>query len=276
MCSFKLLIVEDNVDELMLCKDTVKRYKSENDRDIELVECKNLEEALQKVDNSFDGVIIDLKLGQEGNEGNKIIHDIHTKYRIPIVVLTGTPANADTTLAIIPIYTKGEIGYGEILDQFFKKYDTGVTRIFGGRGTIEVAMNKVFWNNIYPQLDSWESHVGDGGNVEKALLRFTLNHLLELLNDDSDACYPEEMYISPPIDPLLKTGSIVQGKQSPDYYVVLSPACDLAIHNGNLKTDRILVCLIEKNNTGLVARAKNDLTLEILNDDNEATIKDKR
>jgi CheY-like chemotaxis protein len=275
MCSFKLLIVEDNEEDLKTCKDTVKRYKDEKSRDIELVECKTLEEALDKVDNSFDGVIIDLKLGPEGNEGNRIIEDVHKEFRIPIAVLTGTPANSDTTYTFIPFYKKGETGYDDILDYFFQIYDTGVTRIFGGRGTIEAAMNKVFWNNIYPQLDSWKSYVGDGGSTEKALLRFTINNLLEFLNYDSDVCYPEEMYIAPPVESNLKTGSIVKDKNSSDYYVVLSPACDLANHNGSFKTDRILVCLIEKYNTGLVARAKSDLTIQILADDDEKTIENK-
>jgi len=245
MCSFKLLIVEDNEMDLNVCKDTVKRYKNEKSRDIELVECKTLEEALDKVDNSFDGVIIDLKLGPHGNEGNKIIQDIHKGLRIPIAVLTGTPANADTSLNI-PVYKKGEIGYSDILDYFFEIYDTGVTRIFGGRGTIEDTMNNIFWENIYPQIESWRSYTAKGKKTEKALLRFTINHLLELLNDNSDYCYPEEMYISPLVSNSVKTGSIVLNRNTKKNYIVMSPACDLVIRScGSFKTDRILLCEIE-------------------------------
>ena len=275
MCSLKLLIVEDNEQDLDVCKDTCNRYKNEKNRKIELVECRTLEEAFCKIDNSFDGVIIDLKLGAEGNEGNKIIQKIHSQYRIPVAVLTGTPANADSKEKLIPVYKKGETGYDTIFDDFFLIFDTGVTRIFGGRGTIEETMNKIFWKNIYPQIDSWNLHVKKGGSTEKALLRFTLSHLLELLSDDSDNCDPEEMYISPPVEPCLKTGSIVKCKQSSNYYVILSPACDLAIHNGNIKTDRILVCLIEKHNISMLARAKKSLDLETLEDDDEATIEKK-
>lgn len=264
MCSFKLLIVEDNEEELVVCKDTVHRYKSEKDRQIQLVECKTLEEAFDKIDNSFDGVIIDLKLGPEGNEGNKVIQDIHTKFRIPVAILTGTPSNVETSLKFVPpIYTKGKNGYDEILDYFFEIYDTGITRIFGGRGTIEDAMNNVFWNNIYPQIGSWKNYTASGQNTEKALLRFTINHLLELLNDDSDFCYPEEMYISPLVLNSVKTGCIVLDKKTNKNYLVMSPACDLVIHScGSFKTDRILLCEIEDFNqvkdTSLVDITKKD------------------
>lgn len=272
-CSLKLLIVEDNEQDLDVCKDTCNRYKSEKNRNIELIECRTLEEACCKVNNSFDGVIIDLKLGAEGNEGNKVIQKIHSQYRIPVAVLTGTPANAESKGKLIPVYKKGQTGYDTIFDYFFLIFDTGVTRIFGGRGTIEETMNKIFWKNIYPQIDSWNLHVKKGGSTEKALLRFTLSHLLELLSDESDICYPEEMYISPPVEPRLKTGSIVKCKQSSNYYIILSPACDLAIHDGNIKTDRILVCLIEKHNISMLANAKKVLNLDNLEDNYDETTK---
>lgn len=44
----------------------------------------------------------------------------------------------------------------------------------------------------------------------------------------------------------IKTGGIYKEKHSKDYVIVLSPPCDLAIHHGKIKTDRILVCEIEE------------------------------
>lgn len=235
MCKFKLLIIEDNEEELVLYRTTIKRYVTENKRDIEIVESKNLVDALEQIDNSFDGVIIDLRLGPEGDEGNRVIQEIHNKYRIPVAILTGTPGNADPDFKeIIKVYKKGETGLDEILNDLIQIYDTGLTKIFGGRGHIENTMDKVFWKNILPQLNSWKSYVERGVDTEKALLRLTMNHLLEHLDDNSDHCIPEEMYVVPPFSPLIKTGCIVKNKESGDYCVVLSPACDLAIHSGSI------------------------------------------
>ena len=275
MSAFKLLIVEDYKDDLDACRSTVKRYETEKGREIKLVECKTLNNALDTIDNSFDGVIIDLKLGSEGYEGNDVIQTIHDKYRIPGAIFTGTPSNVRPNFFLFKVFTKGETSYYDIFEYLIKKYDTGLTKIFGGRGVIEKNMDKVFWNHILPQIDSWISHVERGEDTEKALLRFTINHLLEFLNDDSDSCIPEEMYITPPVSTQIKTGSIVQKKESDDYYIVLSPACDLAIHKGSIKTNRILVCLIETHNISLLRSAKKNILLEISEDD-DGPIKDEK
>ena len=264
MC-LKLLMVEDNESDLEVCRDTLKRYQIESGRKINLVESKTLDDALKEINKSFDGAIIDLRLDTEGDEGNKVIKHIHDSYRIPIAILTGTPQNADTGIYYLGVYKKGETGYDELFDSFHQVYDTGLTRILGGRGAIEQAMDRVFWDNILPHLEDWKNYVSSGKDTEKALLRFTISHLLELLDEDLETYFPEEMYISPPISTNIKTGSIVQNA-SKDYYVVLSPACDLAVHNGNIKTDRILVCFIEKN---MISKAQKAFNSEIVEDDSE-------
>ena len=43
MRTFRLLIVEDNDQELALCKEKVSDYIDERKREIELVACKNVE-----------------------------------------------------------------------------------------------------------------------------------------------------------------------------------------------------------------------------------------
>ena len=276
MCKFKLLIVEDDEEELALYRTTIERYGIEKKRDIEFFESENLDDALKQIDNSFDGVIVDLRLGPEGDAGNIVIKEIHNKYRIPVAILTGTPGNADPDFKeIIKVYNKGETGLDEILNDLIQIYDTGLTKIFGGRGDIENAMNNVFWDNILPQLDSWKSHVERGADTEKALLRLTMNHLLEHLDKNSDHCIPEEMYVIPPFSSQIKTGCIIKNKESDDYYVVLSPACDLAIHNGSIKTNRILVCMIEKYKIGLLKNAMKNLTIKISDDDDGITIDNK-
>ena len=53
MSKLRLLIVEDDEQELEACRDSVERYGDEKNRDFELVECKSLDEALELLDNSF-------------------------------------------------------------------------------------------------------------------------------------------------------------------------------------------------------------------------------
>jgi len=269
---FRLLIVEDNEQDLATCRDTVARYMDEKQREVNLVECRNIEEFRAKRDNSIDGAIIDLKLADQGDEGNQVIREIEeSHFRIPVAVLTGTPDAADNDFAYIGVFRKGDqgAGYADLLDRFWGIHNTGLTRIMGGRGIIEETLNKVFRQNLLPQRDKWVAYgVVDPSRTEKALLRHALSHLLQLLDDDRDRCFPEEVYLTPPLTDKIRTGSIVKEKSSELRFVVLNPACDLVIRDtGECNTDRILIVEIDSQAslfpshpaTGLSNNQKKDL-----------------
>ena len=255
MSKLRLLIVEDDEQDLEACRDSVERYVDEKNRDIELVECKTLDEALELLDNSFDGAIIDLKLADEGDEGNQVIKKIEESFfRIPIAIFTADPGNSDYTLnqeiMLLGVFQKRETQHDELLDRFWDIYDTGLTHIMGGRGLIERRLNEVFLKNLRSQIQTWISYgKEDSERTEKALLRYTLNHLFQLLEEDDERCFPEEVYLHPPLSGNITTGSIVQNGTSDQSFVVLSPACDLVFKsNGEFRTDRILLVEIEKEN----------------------------
>ena len=252
MKKLRLLIVEDVEQELESFRDDLEDYTREKERDIDLIECKTLDEALNKLDNSFDGVIIDLKLANHrSNEGHRIVEKIvESFFRIPIAIFTGNPGDWDHSLnektMLIDVFTKGETGHYELLDQFWEIYNTGLTRIMGGRGLIEQQLSKVFLKNLQSQIPTWVSYgVENSEQTEKALLRYTLNHLLQLLEEDEERCFPEEVYLYPSVLDRITTGSIVAADDQ--WFVVLSPACDLVPRgkNGVLNTDYILLAEIE-------------------------------
>ena len=256
MNEFRLLIVEDDQRELNICRDTVDRYKHQKGREVELVECKNVKEASSKLDNSIDGAIIDLNLnpGNQEYEGNDVIQEIEkSHFRIPVIILTGTPDAADKDFANIGILKKGDpgTGYADLLDDFWDIHNTGLTRIMGGRGIIEENLNKVFRNNLLKQVETWiEYGKNNSLKTEKALLRYTLNHLLQLLDDDEDRCYPEEVYLAPPLTEKIRTGSLVKKKNGGGWFAVMTPACDLVKRENNKRnTDRILIIEVEPTDT---------------------------
>ena len=250
MKKLRLLIVEDVEQELESFRDDLEDYTREKERDIDLVECKTLEEALDKLDNSFDGAIIDLKLANHRtNEGNQVVQKIRESFfRIPIAIFTGNPGewdhDLDEKIMLIEVFTKGETEYYELLDRFWDIYNTGLTGIMGGRGLIEQRLSEVFLKNLQPQINRWVSYGQENPErTEKALLRYTLNHLLQLLEEHEEDCFPEEVYLYPSVLDRITTGSLVEADDQ--WFVVLSPACDLVRRNGEFKTDRILLVEIE-------------------------------
>ena len=256
MNKLRLLIVEDVEQELESFRDDLEDYTQDKQRDIDLVECRTLEEALNTLDNSFDGAIIDLKLANHrSNEGNQVIEKIiKSFFRIPIAIFTGNPGDYDHNLnektMLIGIFTKGETEHYELLDRFWEIYNTGLTHILGGRGAIEKCLNDVFLKNLLPQIQTWVSYgMENSEQTEKALLRYALNHLLQLLEEEEERCFPEEFYLYPPVSEGITTGSIVKEKMGDQPFVVLSPACDLVIRRDReFKTDRILLVEIESEN----------------------------
>ena len=266
MNPLRLLIVEDYEQDLEDFRETVAIYAVDKDRDIEVVECTNLDEAMGKLDPSFDGAIIDIELSTQDDkvdEGNQLIRQIAESYfRIPIFVYTANPTRVDESIEGIDVYIKGKSEYSDLLDRFWAVYDTGLTRIMGGRGKIEELLSRIFRKNLTPRRDNWIERSKNEGQsrTERALLRYTLNHMLHLLDDDGESCFPEEVYLSPPLLDGITTGSIVKDKSDNQQFAILSPACDLVIRgqNGKPNTDYILLVEIESVDDALGgSRSKN-------------------
>ena len=250
MCKLKILVVEDDKKQQQIFSDSVEVYKNKHNCKIEFLFTDSLKLAKEKIDGSFDGVIMDLKLKDEEDGGNQIAEDMHKSFfRVPIIFVTGFPGlvNNDNPLIIKSRSREAET-YEDDLDMFFEIYKTGLTKIMGGRGKIEQTLNEVFLKNLLPQLKAWKDYgKSDPSRTEKALLRFTLNHLVQILDDDEDQCFPEEVYIYPPLSDGLKTGSVMKSKDDESLFIVLNPACDLVIRQGGgINTDRILIVKIDE------------------------------
>lgn len=254
MSEIKLLLVEDDSADRATCAATVRRIQVEKSLTIRLEEATSKDEALSMLSNDFDGAIIDLRLCGDSEAGSALINEIHSKWRFPIAVFTGTPSHLDAPTGIVEIYTKGEVGYDQVITRLIDISDTGITRIFGGRGALETELNRVFWDAVLPSMKQWVAHRKTGKVTEEALLRFVASQLIEYLRAASDTYFPEEFYVLPrphvgsgPVSRRLACGCVVNKKTSKEgegAYVVLSPACDLAVHNDSIKTDRILVCAV--------------------------------
>lgn len=246
-----LLLVEDNEQDQQSCNNAVNDFKEDNQCQINIKVCVGVEDALKALNESYyDGAIIDMRLAEQGNEGNQVIEQIRDNFRrIPVVIMTGTPDVAEMEgFPLIGKYVKGsEIGYSDVIKELWGIYRTGLTRIMGGRGEIEQKLSQIFIENLLPQRKSWiEYGKEDHEKSEKAFLRHALNHLIQILDGDVDKCYPEEMYIYPPVSTRINTGCIVKSKNSDNFYVVMNPACDLAERdNGGCNTDRALLVEIK-------------------------------
>lgn len=255
MNTLKILLVEDETTPQNVFKDDVEVFKNQSNNlavDYEIAD--NVKDAMNKIDTSYDGAIIDLKLtgNEEGEEddGNEIIQILNNEFKkIPIIVVTGFPDLVLDHPSIIMTRSRDNGTYKDDLLLFQQIRDIGLTHIIGGGGLIETQLREVFLENLLPQIDTWIRYgetykETDPKRTEKALLRYTLNHLFQRLEADNELFLPIEFYLYPPLPDKITTGSMV--KENNQWFVVLSPACDLVFRNGQFGTERILFVEIEK------------------------------
>lgn len=251
MSTMKILLVEDKEDQQDIFKDSVEVFNEENDLNVEYKIAADLPRALNKIDGSYDGAIIDLWLDNDEDGGNIIVRQLGDSFtRIPIIFVTGFVDLVEDHPSVIKTRSRDEGTYESDLQLFQEIFNTGLTRIMGGRGLIERRLSEVFLKNLLPQRQKWMSYgAEDSERTENALLRYALNHLFQLLEEGDESCFPEEVYLYPHVSENITTGSIVKEKTNNRLFVVLSPACDLVIRqHGEFKTDRILLVKIETEN----------------------------
>ena len=216
MSSMKILLIEDDEDQQEAFEKAVEAFNDdENNRNVESDTVANLSEASNKIDGSYDGAIIDLVLGDDEDGGNKIVRQLGDSFtRIPIIFVTAFPTDVADHPSIILTRRRSDGNHTSDLLLFQNIYNTGLTRIIGGRGLIEKRLSEVFLKNLLPQIGTWISYgKEDSERTERALLRYTLNHLFQLLEEDEELCFPEEVYLHPPIPNRITTGSIVKRKR---------------------------------------------------------------
>lgn len=243
MEQFNMLLVEDGKMDIELIEDTVGRMNDSQDSVMYSLDvAKTVEEAYSKVKtNEYHGCIVDIKLGGDEN-GNDFVKALVEGFRVPVVVYSATP----DCEAPVKCYTKSQVEPSVVIKELEEENATGIFRVLGGRGIIEKRITEVFWNVLYPNMDTWKEYQKMDKNTEEILLRYTVAYLIELLDEEKTAYCTEEMYIIGPIEEPIKTGCIYENKQSKVNYVLLSPPCDIVKQkDGKRKSDSLLLCEIE-------------------------------
>ena len=91
----------------------------------------------------------------------------------------------------------------------------------------------MFWEYFSENLEYWKNEIKDENKIEKVLSRHVLAHISESLKLTEEGafekCHPAEVYIMPPIKKDVFTGDILKNKDSQEFALVLTPACDMEL-----------------------------------------------
>ena len=244
MPSANILIVEDDDDMFEAYADSLGDLELGN-LEINLTREKAADSAVSSLlSGKFDGAIIDLNLDQTTPMeagGNKVLKEILKRHRFPVIVVSGNLQNLDPTIrehkSEFLKFMNRETANSDIFNHLIKIYQTGITNILGGKGLIEQQLGEIFWNHLSSNIHDFPT---DGEASGKILLRYIASHLSEYLDipdTENDYYHEAEFYIKPPIRKHISTGDIV--KEGDLRYLVLSPACDVAVRDAGQEDIKI-------------------------------------
>lgn len=258
MSEIKLLLIDDENEQGELLKNVIDDFNAEGgDNQLSFYTVKTPEEAMIALySKSFQVIIIDLKLlanddavdDDEEISGNILLKQIIEKEIIPIVVRTGFPEKISSKINkdIVKVYPKDE-PLIDIINELINSYSDSVFRIFGSKGEISKNIKELFWS-IIPECFSNNNAEVSSLSFEKketVIIRyisswFNNKYMFDEKYIDAD---PIEMYMFPnPIEQVCNC-DIYEKKDNNicDYYIVLTPSCDLA----NKKIDEVILCKIK-------------------------------
>lgn len=238
----KLLIVEDDKDQLQMYIDSIESFSKKENIEIAKDIFENIIDGLEAVKNpKYDAAIIDLKLSSTSMEleGMQLVNAINGKLRIPIYIVSGSIAQVEIEENKLFQKRLRTDNFIEILKEIKGIYDSGITNFLAPGGVIDNSLTEIFWNHLSNDLDIWIHH-----NNPNNLLRYILSHFQEHLDinlqGDFEEYHPFEVYIKPPIKKNLHTGDLI--KYNDEHYIILTPACDIVIQpNGVRKAENIII-----------------------------------
>lgn len=243
----RLLIVENEKEPIQMYTDVIESFNKQSDVQIYPFFKDNLADGLDALKRpEYDAAIIDLKLSHDTVEleGLEIVNAIINKLRIPVYIVSGSIGQVDIPENALFKKRLRDGDFKNVLQEIVNIYNTGITKILGQKGDIEEYLNDIFWKHLSSSMDTWISdQTRSSIQKEKSLLRYTLLHMQEYIDEEVEKYHPTEFYICGPIKKHIFTGDIVT--YAGNRYIVLTPSCDIVVReDGSRNTNMILLVQI--------------------------------
>ncbi|MGD6846323.1 hypothetical protein [Rossellomorea aquimaris] len=248
-----VLIIEDDDDQFEVIQDSINEFNEENPFfQLKYRWASNYNAALiELISEDYDSAIIDLQLDSTKSsddvlDGNKLIDLIIHKLRFPIFVRTGFPGKVQAEEHnFFKVYSK-TYKVDDIISEIVTIYKKGITNTIGTKGKVEKYLNEIFWERLSHNINEWDAEFLLNKEHEISLVRYCMSLLNEYLeiNTDGDQLleyHPFEVFIKPPIKPYIFFGDIIFESEKNQFYIVLSPPCDMA----QKKYEKIIIAEIE-------------------------------
>lgn len=268
--NFKILLVDDDAQQRKICVDAVELFNKKNNCELQIVEATSRKAGLEKLEErSHDAAIIDLRLENTdvSGQGNDLIREIKRSLRIPVRIVSGHLGDLDADLQeysyFYQTYDRDNVNYDEIFSDLVAIYNTGITKILNNKGQIESNITNIFWRHISAILPEFIKYGREESewNIEKVLVRYIAFHIQEYLelsiDNNFEPFHSIEHYIKPPVKDKIFTGDIVKNKNDKSFWLVVTPACDLATDAKRAEPKAEYITLVRIEDYDAVINGKN-------------------
>lgn len=221
---------------------------------IEVETCETFDNAYPALERKrIDLIVLDLKDDQKDTDsteklaGQKVFDEIRQKIFVPVIFYTGLPQKVkDLENSFVRVLTRG--GADQIRTAIQEIFSTQIPQLLRH---LEEEKRSYMWDTLLNH-----NHVLQGADKEEAafLLARRLANVLESSSVrrflsgrgasggiDPSGIHPVEMYVYPPVEPDLLAGDIIKCGEdaNTDYWVILTPSCDLV--SGRAKAEQVLL-----------------------------------
>ena len=235
----KILILEDNQDEINSLKATAQRLAEEARLAIEFTSYSKLTSEVYEtlIKYHFDFLIVDLTLENDQGthqSGADFINMIFKKFHVPIMINSWDPSIDIQENSLLKKFNNSVENSDESLIKYIIDiYRTWITKVLWRDWPINSTLtNLIYWwylsdikNRVY-KSDSFSS--------EESLSRYILAHLESRLSNNYRSFHPEEVYLKVWSSETqngkirIKNWRIIKHLWSQKYYLTMNPSCDLA------------------------------------------------
>lgn len=258
MDHFRVLIVEDDEDQVQTWKRQIPRFKAMHSVTFIADYAESLAEAEEFLESKkYDAAIVDVRLKREDgvkdatHDGNRVRKLIFSSELAVVAHITGEPTALDLDNSpgdkVVKVFTKGdhtgdddEPVQTRILE-WLLSHASLIETLRTTKAVLKSQMANLFCTSIWPRWENWKSETSGESFVANSVARHISAHLYaELLRVSSGKVHPEEWYFLPPCIDIFQTGDIV--KDGDDFRVLITPRCDLERIN---KGDSLLFAKME-------------------------------
>lgn len=270
MSEIKILILDDDATALQNYQNGIARYNKDGENPASFYPyiADNLELANVHIDrNKLDTAIVDLRLDREDPpmvSGNDAIARLIESFRLPVFVVTGSPADLAEEYEdhpMIKVITRSSITTLDLLKEIASLHNSHYIQFFTRNGFLEKKINELYWKHLSHTSEAW-LEVAKTHEIEfdKIIARHTVACLNEQLYVNGnigsfDKYHPGEFYICPPIKQHYHTGDILE--KDGNYFVIMNPACDI-VNTGRLNYYLLASVKMLKSIPDLQSKIKSD------------------